>query len=140
VGNPQKPESGPNEVVPTFSRTGERAEPAPKRDNMRAHTTFIAFEGQRQDRRAIAERVATYGLRVFCTECGLMHRHRTAGGERLRSIPSACCGARMRPSRWNGWDEWRALPPGLGREEASVPSDGRIVRKGGKYYMARFDS
>lgn len=146
MGKSPEPVSGPYEVVPTLSRPGERAEPAPKQRRSRSRGSSAAFEGQGQDRRAIAERVATYGLKVFCTDCGLMHRHRTVGGERLRSIPSVCCGARMRPSRWEGsassagWDKWRALPPGLGREEPAAPTDGRIVRKGGKYYMRKLDS
>lgn len=95
-----------------------------------------AFEGQSQDRQAIADRVATYGLKVFCTDCGLMHRHRTIGGDRLRNVPSVCCGARMRPGRWKGWGEWRI---GL-RQEPESPPDGRIIRKGGQYYMRGFDS
>lgn len=139
MGKIPKPVSGPYEVVPTLSRPGERAEPAPKQRRLRSRVPFDAFEGQAQDRQAIAERVATYGLKVFCTDCGRMHRHRQ-GGDRLRHIPSACCGARMRPSRWNGWDEWRSSGRGMGREEPEAPPDPNVVRKGGEYYMRRFDS
>ena len=140
MGKSPKPVTGPYEVVPTLSRPGERAEPAPKQRRSRALEASPAFEGQRQDRRAIMERVATYGLKVFCTDCGLMHRHRTVGGERLRSIPSACCGARMRPSRWKGWSEWRQSSRHLRREEPARPADPRVVRVAGQYYMRGFDS
>ena len=140
MGKSPKPVSGPYEVVPTLSRPGERAKPAPKQHRLRSGGASGAFEGQGQDRRAIAERVATYGLKVFCTDCGLMHRHRTVGGDRLRNIPSACCGARMRPSRWQGWDEWRSSGPGLGREEPARPSDPHVARVGGDYYMRRLNS
>ena len=139
-GRSPLPVSGPDEVVPTLSRPGERAEPAPKRTWLKQDQRTGPFEGQSQDRRAIAERVATYGLKVFCTDCGLMHRHRTVGGERLRTIPSACCGARMRPSRWQGWAEWRRAPRELRREEPARPSDPRVVRVAGEYYMRGFDS
>ena len=141
MGKSPEPVSGPYEVVPTLSRPGERAEPAPKQSRLRSRVPGGAVEGQGQDRRAIAERVATYGLKVFCTDYGLMHRHRTVGGERLRSIPSACCGARMRPSRWKGWDAWRSGPRELRREEpAHAPGDRYVVRVGGKYYMRGLDS
>ena len=98
------------------------------------------FEGQNQNRRAIAERVATYGLKVFCTDCGLQHRHRTVGGERLRNIPSACCGARMHPARWGGWSEWRRGPRALRREEPAALPDRHVVRVAGNYYMRGLDS
>ncbi len=97
------------------------------------------FEGQNQSRKAIAERVATYGLRVFCTDCGLMHRHRTNGGDRLRNIPSGCCGARMRLAKWAGWDAWRRGPRDLRRQEPD-PMEGYVVRRQGKYYMRGLDS
>jgi len=140
MGNPQKPEPGPDEVVPTFSRTRERAEPATKRPWIHAEQRPDPFEGQSQDRRSIADRVATYGLKVFCTDCGLMHRHRALGGERLRNIPSVCCGARMRPSRWQGWAEWRRGPRELRREEPAALPDRHVVRVAGKYYMRGLDS
>lgn len=140
MGKSPKPVSGPYEVVPTLSRPGERAEPAPKQRRLRSRIPSGAFEGQGQDRRAIAERVATYGLKVFCTDCGLMHRHRTAGGERLRSIPSVCCGARMRPKIWKGWDQWRRGPRDLRREEPAAVPDRHVVRVAGKYYMRGLDS
>lgn len=127
-------------MVPTLSRPGERAEPATKQHRLRSSQRSDLFEGQKQDRRAIADRVATYGLKVFCTECGLMHRHRTGGGERLRNIPSACCGARMRPSRWSGWAEWRRGPRTLRREEPQPLGDPHVVRKAGHYYMRGLDS
>lgn len=98
------------------------------------------FEGQSQNRSAIADRVATYGLKVFCTDCGLMHRHRTIGGDRLRHKASACCGARMHPARWKGWDQWRRGPRGLRREEPAALPDRHVVRVEGKYYMRGLDS
>ncbi len=134
------PVAGPGEVVPTLSRPGERAEPAPKYRAFRSDDPSGAFEGQRQDRRAIADRVATYGLRVFCTDCGRMHRHRGIGGERLRNIPSVCCGARMRPSRWRGWAEWRRTPRPSRREEPAPLPDPYVRRCGGEYFMRGFDS
>ena len=130
-------------MVPTSSRPRERAEPATKEHRLRSPTTFIAFEGQRNDRRAIAERVATYGLKVFCTDCGLMQRHKTAGGERLRSIPSACCGARMRPRVWKGWAEWRSGPRELRRQEPAPVQDDHVVRVGSedrKLFAARVNA
>jgi len=127
-------------VVPTLSRPGERAEPAAKQHRLRSDGRSDPFEGQRQDRRAIADRVATYGLKVFCTDCGLMSRHRTVGGERLRHIPSICCGARMHPARWGGWGEWRRGPRALRREEPAAPADPHVVRKSGHYYMRGLDS
>lgn len=126
--------------MPALSRPGERAKPAPKHPRPRSTKPSGAFEGQHQDRRAIAERVATYGLKVFCTDCGLMHRHRTVGGDRLRNVPSACCGARMRPCRWKGWDAWRRGPRAARREEPAPLADRYVVRKGGKYYMRGLDS
>ncbi len=132
--------AGPGEVVPTFSRTGERAEPAPKHPQLYAKRVWIPSEGQRQDRAAIADRVATYGLRVFCTDCGLMHRHRTIGGDRLRNVPSACCGARMRKAKWEGWPGWRSGPRELRRQEPEPLPDRYVVRRGGKYYMRGLDS
>jgi len=144
VGNSRKPTTGPDEVVPTFSRTRERAEPAPKgRTFVGDHlypTSPGPHEGQRQDRLAIADRVATYGLKVFCTDCGMMHRHRKAGGERLRNVPSPCCAARMRPTRWGGWDEWRRGTRATRREEAAPFSDGYVLRRSGRYYMRGLDS
>jgi len=139
VGNSLKPATGPGEAVPALSRPGERAEPATKQSTLRSHASSDPFEGQRQDRRAIAERVATYGLKVFCTDCGLMSRHRQ-GGERLRHIASVCCGARMHPARWGGWGEWRRGPRALRREEPAAPADPHVVRKGGNYFMSGLDS
>jgi len=127
-------------VVPTLSRPRERAEPAPKSPTLPPAIGRSAFEGQKQDRLSIAERVATYGLKVFCTDCGAMHRHRTAGGDRLRNIPSACCGARMRKAKWSGWDQWRRTPRPLRREEPAPPPDPYVVRKAGKYFMRGLDS
>jgi len=139
VGKTPLPVAGPYEAVPALSRPGERAEPAPRQPRRRSRATSGAFEGQRQDRKAIAERVATYGLRVFCTDCGLMHRHRTNGGDRLRNIPSGCCGARMRLAKWVGWDAWRHAARDSRREEPE-PMIGYVVRQHGKYYMRGFDS
>jgi len=99
-----------------------------------------AFEGQRQDRSAIADRVATYGLKVFCTDCGLQHRHHTGRAFRLRQVCSPCCGARMHPARWEGWAAWRLLPPAARREETVTPADERIERVGRNYYMRGCDS
>lgn len=138
--SPPEPEAGPDEAVPAISRSWERAEPATKQHRIAPLARSGAFEGQSQDRAAIAERVATYGLKVFCTDCGLMHRHRTVPGDRLRSIPSVCCGARMRPSRWQGWEQWRNGPRALRREEPAALPDRRVVRRGGKYYMGGLDS
>ncbi len=139
VGKTPLPVTGPNEAVPALSRPGERAKPAPRQPRRRSRGASGAFEGQRQDRKSIAERVATYGLRVFCTDCGLMHRHRTNGGDRLRNVPSSCCGARMRKAKWQGWDAWRRGPRELRRQEPA-PMDGYVVRRQGKYYMRGLDS
>ncbi len=98
------------------------------------------FEGQRQDRKAIADRVATYGLKVFCTDCGKQHRHFTGRGERLRNIGSACCGARMHPSRWAGWATWRLAPRDARREEPAAVRDLRVERVGREFYMRGLDS
>jgi len=98
------------------------------------------FEGQRQDRAAIADRVATYGLKVFCTDCGKLQRHFAARGERLRNIGSDCCGARMHPARWNGWAAWRMAPRDLRREETTTLRDERIQRVGGDFFMSGLDS
>ena len=140
VGNSLKPVSGPDEAVPALSRPGERAKPAPKRMTSTSEARRHCFEGQHQDRRAIAERVATYGLKVFCTRCGLMHRHRTIGGDRLRNLPSPCCGARMRPARWKGWDEWRHRSRDTRAEEPVPLADAHVVRVGRHYYMRGLDS
>lgn len=126
-------------MVPTLSRPGERAEPATKDHRFRFDKTSQVFAGQRQDRAAIADRVATYGLRVFCTDCGLMSRHRQ-GGERLRHVASVCCGARMHPARWGGWGEWRRGSRALRREEPTAPADPHVERKGGSYFMRGLDS
>jgi hypothetical protein len=107
---------------------------------LRSNVRSGVFEGQSNDRRAIAERVATYGLRVFCTDCGLMHRHRSAGGDRLRSKASPCCGARMRPKVWNGWAQWRRASRVQRREEPAPLPDPYVARVGGKYFMRGFDS
>ena len=99
------------------------------------------FEGQRQDPAAIAERVATYGLKVFCTECGKRHRHFARRGLRLRNTGSTCCGARMRPARWSGWESWRGTPPILRRQEpAHVEPDPHVVRVGKDFFMRGLDS
>jgi len=98
------------------------------------------FEGQRQGRQAIADRVATYGLKVFCTDCGKLHRHRTGRGERLRTIGSPCCGARMHPARWAGWADWRNSPRLTRREEISQPADPRVERVGREFFMRGLDS
>lgn len=98
------------------------------------------FEGQRQDPAAIADRVATYGLKVFCTECGKRHRHFTRRGIRLRSAASPCCGARMHPSAWPGWEMWSNKPPILRREEVADNADARLLRIGKDYYMRGIDS
>ena len=98
------------------------------------------FEGQRQDRKSIADRVATYGLRVFCTDCGKQSRHFTGRGARLREIGSACCGARMHPARWAGWATWRLLPRATRREETAGRRDERIERVGSDHFMRGCDS
>lgn len=98
------------------------------------------FEGQRQDSKAIAERVATYGLKVFCTDCGQLHRHRTGLGLRLRNTESPCCAARMRPVRWSGWAQWRAATRNTRRENPTPVTDPYVVRHGKKYFMIGFDS
>lgn len=98
------------------------------------------WEGQSQSRASIADRVATYGLKVFCTDCGLQHRHFTGRGQRLRNVASPCCAARMHPARWSGWEAWRNKPRGLRREEAAAVADPRIVRVGGKSFMRGLDS
>jgi len=98
------------------------------------------FEGQRQDRESIADRVATYGLKVFCTDCGKLHRHFAARSERLRNVGSPCCGARMHPARWKGWDAWRMKPLHSRREETAGKRDDRILRLGGDYFMRGCDS
>ena len=102
--------------------------------------TSRLFEGQRQDRKTIADRVATYGLKVFCTDCGLLHRHHTGRGERLRNVSSPCCGARMHPSRWAGWDRWRMVSRDLRREEPATLADPRTMRVGKTVYMRGCDS
>ncbi len=94
-----------------------------------------AFEGQRNDRKAIADRVATYGLKVVCTDCGLLQRHRPGYGGRLRHQASRCCKARMHPVRWKGWEVWRVEPRHSRREEP-VPTHGEgVVGIGGQFYM-----
>ncbi len=93
------------------------------------------FEGQRQDRKAIADRVATYGLKVFCTDCGKLQRHRTGYGQRLRYQASPCCLARMHPARWKGWELWRVEPRHSRREEPLPVMDGDVVKVGGQLYM-----
>ncbi len=98
------------------------------------------FEGQRQDRKSIADRVATYGLRVFCTDCGKQHRHFTGRGARLRDLGSDCCGARMHPARWTGWAAWRLLPRSTRREETAGRRDERIERVGREFFMRGCDS
>jgi len=98
------------------------------------------FEGQRQDRATIADRVATYGLKVFCTACGKLHRHFAGRGERLRNIGSACCAARMRPSRWSGWPEWRLRSFEDRREEPAEAADPHVVRVGRDSFMRGLDS
>lgn len=98
------------------------------------------FEGQSQSRESIADRVATYGLKVYCTDCGLQHRYFTGRGQRLREIGSACCAARLHPARWNGWAAWRLSPRDSRREEPTTPRDERIQRVGRDYFMSGCDS
>lgn len=98
------------------------------------------FEGQSNDPRAIAERVATYGLKVYCTDCGKQHRHFSGRGPRLGYVPSPCCGSRMRPARWRGWAAWRLSKRSERREEPATVPDRRIERVGGEFYMRGLDS
>lgn len=78
------------------------------------------FEGQANDRQAIIDRIATYGLRVFCTDCGRLHRHYAGRADRLRNLASPCCGARMRQVRWKGWQHWRTADREARREEPAL--------------------
>ncbi len=123
-----------------FSRPGERAKPAPKQPRPILEHRKLLFEGQRQDRQTIADRVATYGLKVFCTDCGLQSRHHTGRGVRLRNVPSPCCRARMHPARWSGWEAWRVAPRDVRREDVAGVRDPRIERVGREYFMRGLDS
>jgi len=125
---------------PRSYEQGERAEPAPKQRRISLVKALGSYEGQLQDRRSIADRVATYGLKVFCTDCGLQHRHRTGVEERLRNIASPCCGARMHPGRWDGWAAWRKIRRDLRREVPVGKPDGRMFRVDGATYMRGLDS
>ena len=48
------------------------------------------------------ERVAKFGLKVLCLNCGRRYRHRPEGPPRLRlrDAQSPCCNAPMRTVRW----------------------------------------
>jgi len=107
---------------------------------MGRNETNGAWEGQRQDRATIADRVATYGLKVFCTDCGLQSRHFTGRGQRLRNVASACCAARMRPARWSGWPAWRVAARGIRREDPQTVADPRVERVAGQSFMRGLDS
>lgn len=54
-------------------------------------------------RRAVASRVARFGRRVRCAQCGEEARVHTHAGERLRSLGCERCGGRLRPLTWRGW-------------------------------------
>ena len=99
-----------------------------------------SWTGQRQDRKSIADRVATYGLKVYCTDCGKQHRHFAQRGERLRMIGSPCCAARMHPARWGGWADWRLAAREVRRQEPAGVSDERVQRVGREYFMRGCDS
>lgn len=63
-----------------------------------------ARDAETRQRRAIAARVARFGRKVRCAECGERVRVRTSGAARLRSLACGHCGGRLRPLNWRGFD------------------------------------